>query len=188
MRRAAGEGRRACGDLEGLASSPRPAAAASTAAAAVLGYALLTAAPGPALAAQVDKRLPPSAVLEELRKEEREEEALGVLGRLRLEEKEFQREEKEVQKEMDAPALNPLQWLLNKAKLLNLKAVLTDEEAAVREEEVDVQKADKVKLKKDINKLEGLEKIESKLRFSGEENKELDDLERLLLAFPTSKT
>mmetsp|Transcript_123728 Transcript_123728/g.309254 ORF Transcript_123728/g.309254 Transcript_123728/m.309254 type:complete len:237 (+) Transcript_123728:25-735(+) len=158
-----------CGNLPSEPTPPRFAADTSLAsfAAAIAVFSTFNAAPA-ALAVEV---VPPSTL---------EQPAKDVLGRLQQEEQAFKDEEKEVQTEMDASASNPLEWLLNKAKLLNLKAVLTDEEAAVRDEENDLQTQNQAKFRKDVDRLEGLEKIESRLRFNGEENQELDALERML--------
>lgn len=102
------------------------------------------------------------------------------MGNLREEEAVDRAEETELQLEIDTEtAPNPFQWLWKRAELLNLKAIVSDEEAIVRDEERDAQ-SDLKKFDQDAVKLEGLEKIEGRLRFEGGENKMLDELERLL--------
>lgn len=110
-----------------------------------------------------------------------------LLG-LRQEEETFKEEEKEVELELQRQSwVNPFE----KARLMNLEAVLKAEEKAVVAEEQDV-KAGKKKgegleaarnedaFKRDAERLEKMEKLEGRLRFSEEENEELSRLKKLL--------
>jgi len=105
---------------------------------------------------------------------------MALLKNLRFEEDAVRDAEREVQSELDAEPPSALSLLFDRARLLNLKAILFDEEVTIKDEEEDLEKQDTAKFKKDVERLEGLETIEAKLQFSGEENKELNFLQRLL--------
>lgn len=110
-----------------------------------------------------------------------------LLG-LRQEEETFKEEEKDVDQELQSqPWWNPFE----RARLMNLEAVLKAEEKAVQAEEQDL-KAGKKKgealeiarneaaFKQDAKRLNEMEKLEGRLRFTEEENRELARLKKLL--------
>lgn len=110
-----------------------------------------------------------------------------LLG-LRQEEETFKEEEKDVDQELQSQAWwNPFE----RARLMNLEATLKAEESAVQAEEQDL-KAGKKKgealeaarneaaFKRDAERLNQMEKLEGRLRFSEEENRELARLKKLL--------
>jgi len=103
-----------------------------------------------------------------------------ILG-FRQEEEEVEFEEKQVEDELKKNGEKL--GFAYKARLLNLEAVLKEEDNVIKDEEWDIQAADpsrKAAFAQDVNKLARLEKIESELRFSSEENKELNFLQKLL--------